>query len=199
MKSTMPAPGTHPALSRCARLLETSGLHAVLEYLNGRTRHRYTGVYAFDPPTLRSLCLYDRENPGVVRGGDTPMAETYCSIVGADGVPYATADAGREPRLASHPARANVIAYCGVPLRDSSGRCFGTLCHFDLRPRLVPTEEIPILYHVAGMVHAHALTLIEPRSGGQPVLRSAISESVEIGRHYEPDQLQRRGPREEAD
>jgi GAF domain-containing protein len=157
----MPVFQHDPAVDDCAAILETNGLHALLAHLNQRTRHRYTGVYAFDPPVLRSLCLYDRENPGIVRGGDTPMSETYCSIVGMDSDAFATPDAGREPRLNSHPARTSVLAYCGVPLRNAAGECFGTLCHFDMRPRIVPTRELPILHAVAAMLPPFALAMFD--------------------------------------
>lgn len=187
----MSAATPHPVVARCAALLESSGLHAVLADLNTRTRHRYTGVYAFDPPTLRSLCLFDRENPGIIRGGDTPMVESYCSIVGGDAAPYATADASRELRLNGHPARASVLAYCGVPLRDDAGTCFGTLCHFDVRPRLVPADEIPVLEQVALLIPPYALTLLQQPSRQQRLTRTPVPERVQIRTHDEPDQRQR--------
>jgi len=135
-----------------ALLLEEGGMHAGLAFLNARTRHRFTGVYRFDPPMLRNICLFDRENPTLRLGGDTPMRETYCSLVGAADAPFVTDDAGRDARLAEHPARTSVIAYFGVPLRGEGGACFGTLCHFDLRPRLAPLDELPLLEHVAPIV-----------------------------------------------
>ena len=187
----MSASASDSVIAQSAALLESRGLHALLGHLNHRTRHRYTGVYAFDPPMLRSLCLYDRENPGIVRGGDTPMSETYCSIVGEAAEWYGTADAAHDARLSTHPARASVIAYCGVPLVDSTGRCFGSLCHFDVRPRLIPTQEVPILYHVALMVAPHALELFEPASERQRQSRTPVGKSVQVGAYNEADQRQR--------
>jgi GAF domain-containing protein len=137
---------------RFSHLLEEQGLHAALGLLNARTRHRFTGVYRFDPPMLRSLSLFDRENPGVRLGCDAPMRETYCSLVSRRGAPFATGDAGRDSRLVDHPARATVVAYCGVPLRSDDGACFGSLCHFDSRPRLAPTSEIVVLERVSALV-----------------------------------------------
>ena len=136
------------------RVLEERGLHAALGWLNARTRHRFTGVYRFDPPMLRNVALFDRENPTLRAGGDTPMRESYCSLVGEDAEPFATADAGVDARLVRHPARESVLAYCGVPLLEDDGRCFGTLCHFDLRPRLVPEGELPLLHAAAPLVAA---------------------------------------------
>lgn len=58
-----------PALTEfCSRFTdhwEQCGPHAALRFLNARTRFRYTGIYAIDPPTLRSIDLFDRENPSL--------------------------------------------------------------------------------------------------------------------------------------
>ena len=135
-------------------MLDRGRLHDALRFLNERTRHRFTGVYRFDPPLLRSLCLFDRENPAVTLGGDTPMRESYCSIVGSGAAPFGTAHAGRDGRLAGHPARGVVLAYCGVPLVLPDGSCAGSLCHFDPRPRLVPRREVPLLECAAGLIAA---------------------------------------------
>ena len=137
-----------------ASVLNGAGLHAALAFLNARTRHRYTGVYRFDPPLLRNVCLFDRENPPLTLGGDVPMAETYCSLVGERGAPFDTPDAAADDRLVRHAARATVRAYCGVPLRGADGRCIGALCHHDLRPRLTPDREIPLMERAAALIAA---------------------------------------------
>jgi GAF domain-containing protein len=139
-------------VSRFATLLEHEGLHAALGFLNARTRHRFTGVYRFDPPMLRNLAMYDRENPKLKLGGDTPMRETYCSLVGARAAPFTTGDARRDVRLIEHPARQSVLTYCGVPLLADDGLCFGSLCHFDVRPRVASVEDIPLLERAASQV-----------------------------------------------
>jgi hypothetical protein len=136
-------------VERFSVVFEEEGMHGALAFLNARTRHRFTGVYRFDPPMLRSLSLFDRENPTLRLGGDTPMRETYCSLVGQMAAPFWTDDAGHDARVAAHPARESVIAYCGVPIRADDGSCFGTLCHFDLRPRLAPLGELPLLERAA--------------------------------------------------
>lgn len=139
-----------------AQLLEREGLHAALRHLNARTRHRYTGVYFFDPPMLRGHCLVDRENPWVRAGGDAAMAESYCSIVADDEMPFRADDTLREPRLDGHPARERVQAYCGIPLEDERG-CFGSLCHWDHRPRVLAAGEMTLLREVAPLVAALVL------------------------------------------
>ncbi|HKG93814.1 MAG TPA: hypothetical protein VKA84_18035 [Gemmatimonadaceae bacterium] len=133
-------------------VLGASGLHAALEFLNARTRHRFTGVYRFDPPLLRCVCLFDRENPALALGGDVPMCETYCSIVGGTTAPFGTPDAEADARLVRHPARASTRAYWGVPLCRADGSAFGSLCHFDPRPRLVPERERPLMEHAAARI-----------------------------------------------
>jgi GAF domain-containing protein len=143
---------TDTVVDRFAAILAQDGLHAALAFLNARIRHRFTGVYRFDPPVLRNLALFDRENPTLALGGDTPMRETYCSLVGEAAAPFATNDAGDDERLLAHPARESVIAYCGVPLVAEDGSAFGSLCHFDFRPRLAPMSEIPLLERAAQLV-----------------------------------------------
>lgn len=133
-------------------ILATEGVFGALRFLNARTRHRYTGVYRFDPPMLRSIVLYDRENPSLKVGSDTRMERTYCSLVRETEAPWALADSATDARVATHPARGQVMAYCGTPVRDASGRCIGSLCHFDSRPRLVPEREIPLLERAAELL-----------------------------------------------
>ena len=139
--------------AECGRILAERGLHAALQFLNGRTRHRFTGVYRADPPVLRNIALFDRENPTLHLSGDiNPLRETYCSVTSEMCAPFATSDAGRDERLVDHPARGTVLSYCGVPLLLADGRAYGTLCHFDLRPRIIPTGELPLLTRVAPLI-----------------------------------------------
>ena len=154
VRSTRPDDETLTLLTaECERLLAERGMHAALQFLNGRTRHRFTGVYRSDPPVLRSIALFDRENPTLHLSGDiNPLRETYCSITAGTGEPFATPDAARDHRLTEHPARGTVLSYCGVPLLLDDGRPYGTLCHFDLRPRIVPAGEVPLLVRVAPLI-----------------------------------------------
>lgn len=135
------------------RLLAQDRLHDVLRLLNDRVEHRFTGLYRFDPPTLRNVALFDMANPDIEVGADTPLRETYCSVVGETGKPFDTGDASADPRLEAHPARETTIAYCGAPLRARDDeRPFGTLCHFDVVPRQIPAGEIPVLEAVAPLI-----------------------------------------------
>lgn len=140
-------------------VLLSRGVHAALGWLNARVRHRFTGVHRIDPPVLRNLLLFDRENPTLEVGSDTPLRETYCSIVGETGRPFAMTNASCDGRVREHPARDSVLAYCGVPLVDEArgGRVFGTLCHFDLRPQRSSSSDIVLLEAISPLIVAAIL------------------------------------------
>lgn len=142
-------------VTHCREILVADGPMAVLGYLNNRTRFRFTGVYRADPPYLRNLLLFDRENPLLnVSGEVCPLDETYCALVYGGERPFGTRNAPRDQRLVTHPARDSVVSYFGVPIRRATGAVWGTLCHFDVRPRLVPTVEIPVLESAASIIAA---------------------------------------------
>lgn len=133
-------------LDRCADALHADGALAALRYLNGRTRFRYTGVYHAEPPLLRNVFLFDRENPRLnVSGEVAPLHETYCGISLVTNEPFATADAPHDERLRLHAAREVVISYSGFPIRMADGQPWGSLCHFDVRPRLLSADEQCVL------------------------------------------------------
>jgi hypothetical protein len=136
-----------------ARLLHGRGLLAALGYLNERTRYRFTGLYRAEPPLLHNIALFDRENPGIDGSGAVAkLDETYCSITRRTASPFSTDDAMHDARLTTHAARDSVLCYCGVPVRLGNGVPWGTLCHFDLRPRLLPPNELAVLANVAPVV-----------------------------------------------
>ncbi len=145
--------GTTTSLARISAelrtMLRTSEVIAALAYLNARTRFRFTGIYRVEPPLLRNLHLFDRENPALnVSGNSSPLEDTYCSITARSERGFATPDASADRRLKTHAARDSVISYCGVPILMEDGRVWGTLCHFDVRPRLIPPAEVPVLESV---------------------------------------------------
>lgn len=141
------------AAARCANILSSVGPAAALRYLNGRTRFRFTGIYRSDPPLLRNLYLYDRENPAVnVSGAVSRVEQTFCSIVVGESRSFDTENALEDHRLTAHPARERVLAYCGVPIRRVDGSVWGTLCHYDARPRLMLPQERQVLEAVASLL-----------------------------------------------
>jgi len=134
---------------RCADFVTTAGPAAALRFLNERTRFRFTGVYCAEPPLLRNVHLYDRENPALnVSGAVTVLADSYCAIVCA-GEPFLLTDSRADGRIAIRAAREGVRSYCGVPIRLDSGHVWGSLCHFDVRPRFLPASELALLIRVA--------------------------------------------------
>jgi len=144
-----PATAVERISADLSTMLRTSEVIAALAYLNARTRFRFTGIYRVEPPLLRNVHLFDRENPALnVSGNASPLEDTYCSITARSEGGFATPDAGADRRLETHAARDSVISYCGVPIRMEDGRVWGTLCHFDVRPRLIPPAELPVLESV---------------------------------------------------
>jgi len=148
------ADATAAVVAAMAMCLQDRGAAGALEFLNGRTRYRFTGIYRADPPFLRNVFLHDRENPALelTSGAVTTIDQTYCGIVVANEIEFTTGDAAVDARLTEHPARGSVISYAGVPLRLASGRAWGTLCHFDVRPRLLLGAELAILHAAAPML-----------------------------------------------
>ena len=143
-------PGDETLAGAFAHLLAGAGIHEALASLNARQRFRFTGVYRPEPPMLRNLHLFDRENPTLnVSGGVRRFDETYCSIACLEDRAFGTGDARRDAGLSTHAARASVISYLGVPIRDDAGQVIGTLCHYDVRPRLLPEGEATVLEQVA--------------------------------------------------
>ncbi|MCU1286837.1 MAG: luxQ 8 [Acidobacteriales bacterium] len=122
-----------------ALALEEQGLFEALQLLNQGSIYRFTGVYQFEKPDwVRSVVLFDRKNPDLRIGADVPWKDSYCMMTANDGKSCEIADSLTDPRLKKHTAREVVRAYCAVLLRYSDGRSLGTLCHFDLKPQLVP-------------------------------------------------------------
>lgn len=147
-----PLPAPESEIGSFLQALHESGVHGACAFLNARTTHRFTGVYRLEAPVLRNAFLYDREQPTIPRGDDSPARETYCSIVLATGASFATADALTDTRLREHPARESVRSYFGVPLRRADQSRYGTLCHFDVVPRAIPHQERSLMEAAAPLV-----------------------------------------------
>jgi GAF domain-containing protein len=109
----------------------------------------------------------------------TKFDETYCSITCATEKPFTTTDAAQDARLETHAARDCILCYAGVPIRLEGGRLWGTLCHFDLRPRLLKAEELRSLETVAPVVSGWLTNSAEP------------SQRLEIRVHDEGEDLAR--------
>ena len=145
-------------IERFAARLERDGVHAALGYLNSRTRFRYTGAYRFSPPMLCSIAIFDRENPALELCAEVEMSSTYCSIVGDSGAALTLDNAESDSRVRGHPAREQFAAYCGVPLFGPAGEAFGSLCHYDARPRIGTADHLELMHRVAPLVASYVLS-----------------------------------------
>lgn len=139
-------------LSEFAAVVHQHGVHAALAYLNRRTPHRYTGLFRFEGEVLRSEVLVDGNQPLVRQGNDTPMAATFCSLVGRQQAPLEILDAATDPQyggLIDTP----VVSYCGVLIRDAQGQPYGTLCHYDMQRCQERTTDQPLLAAAAALLY----------------------------------------------
>ena len=139
-------------LEKFARTLATAGLHDALRFLNSRTAHRFTGLYRFDPPWLRSLALWDAHVPGVMRGDDVEMDATYCALVGTFERPFTTEGTAADERLRHHPARDTVRSYCGVLLWTASRHRLRHPVPLRRRSLDVPSQEIALMEAAARLI-----------------------------------------------
>ena len=118
--------------------LTDGGLFALLQELNSATPYRFTGIYRFAGPWVKSVKLFDRERPHVELGSDVLWDNSYCRMASEDGDMCEVADAPLDPRLETHVARLQVQSYIAVLLRNTDGSHYGTLCHYDVTPRSTP-------------------------------------------------------------
>jgi GAF domain-containing protein len=161
------APPLRPSIvGKFRTILERQGIHDALRGLNGRTAHRYTGVYLLDPPFMRSLHLVDVQRPHLRKGEDVPTRATYCSLLIQKGANLAFEDSlvDGAALTAGHPAREEVRAYAGVLLSDPSGLPFGTLCHFDEVPCDFSRDELALMESIAPFVVRALLNLPDEAS-----------------------------------
>lgn len=141
------------SVSACERCLRETGIIGALRFLNERTRYRYTGLYHVEPPMLRNVHLFDRENPTLnVSGELTPLRETFCGVVWSTNDALLITDALADARFVAHPARERVLSYSGIPVRAIGELPWGSLCHFDVRPRLHSAHESRIMEGVAPLI-----------------------------------------------
>jgi signal transduction histidine kinase len=113
------------------------------------------------------------QNGCVVNPGDSsPLDQTFCQYVQANGTPIIIADAAEDVRVAKLSARveSSIGAYLGVPLMLSNGTLYGTLCALDPLPRPFTQEQIDIVriigYYVANCIKQldmhRKLEILEP-------------------------------------
>ena len=140
------------ALAELRVILRRDGVRPALVYLNGLTEHRFSALYQFDGETLRNLYFCDREYPDVESTDEIPVTASYCVFLRESGVLFHTSDAMRDDRVRSHPKREQIQSYCGVPVVDARGKLFGSICHFDLEPRIIRDEDVDLMESVARLL-----------------------------------------------
>jgi GAF domain-containing protein len=133
--------------------LQRRGLHEALGFLNGRTPHRFTGVFRFDGAMLRSVSLVDKWDPQVRRGQDIPLAQAYCAVLHDNGDALEVLDSRTDGRF-PHMEHSPIASYCGALIRDGAGEPWGALCHYDLQPCQTRSSEMALLQAAATAVYA---------------------------------------------
>jgi hypothetical protein len=132
--------------------LREQGLHAALGLLNGRTAHRFTGVYRYDGEWLRNVALYDRWNTALPRGEDALMRETFCAIVPGVGSTLEVIDGATDVRFPWMNENA-VVSYCGALIRGETGDPYGTICHFDVNRCEAASSQFPLMSAAAPLIY----------------------------------------------
>jgi len=146
------SPAAKRSLADFAVQLRSDGLREALATLLRKTDYRFIGIWRFQDGKASAAVHYDRENPDDLTATEVPDNATYCCFVRETGAPFKTPNAMVDERLAAHPARAAVLAYCGVPVMDASGVLLGTLCHYDVVPRDAEQIDVPAMLSIASYI-----------------------------------------------
>lgn len=149
------------------RHAEKQDMRGLLQLLNATGPFRYTSILRIDGDQLSSVWTFDREAPDADSFPvDKAVGESYCALVLQADAPVSIPDATADSSLGAHPARHTVLSYCGVPLRRDDASFFGTLCHFDVAPRLFAESTVKRLEETALLLREHlpASALREPPS-----------------------------------
>lgn len=51
-------------------------------------------------------------------------------------------------------------SYCGVPLLNSDGKMFGTICHFDYKLSQVSQLDVELMEYMAKILERHSESLV---------------------------------------
>jgi CheY-like chemotaxis protein len=135
---------------------ERKDMRGLLQLLNATGPFRFTSILRFDGENLASVWTFDREAPDADSFPiDKTVAQSYCSLVRESDATVSIPDVALVPSLQQHPARHSVLSYCGVPLRREDASLYGTLCHFDVAPRLFADSTVKRLEETAVLLRAH--------------------------------------------
>ena len=137
------------AVAEIKKILRNEGVRAALIFVNHLTEHRFSALYQFQNDILRNLYFYDREYPETETTDEIPVTASYCVFLRDSGLLFHTSDALRDERVRTHPKREQLQSYCGVPVLDSEGKLFGSVCHFDIKARVIADEDVDLMEAVA--------------------------------------------------
>ena len=115
---------------------------------------------------------------------ETPLSHSFCQHVVNSGSPLIIPDAREHPLVRENLAIVdlNVVAYAGIPLRDSDGHVLGSFCAIDSQPRHWTDEEIGILSDLAESVMTEIeLRATAERADRERRERTALLESTDHG------------------
>ncbi|MCD9095392.1 hypothetical protein LU699_06725 [Luteimonas fraxinea] len=115
-------------------LVQHGRLRSALEQINQVAGCRFTAIFRFDDGDLRNLILVDKEDLLNLVMDTIPVRDSYCMFVRQSEDVFSVDDSLTDDRVLGHAKRSVQRTYIGYPLRTSSGKLFGTLCHFDFSP-----------------------------------------------------------------
>ncbi len=141
-------------LAQFMSAFDKGGLQGALQYLNARTTFRYTAIYRLDGQMMRNIALYDRQGEAPASLSEVPLGDSFCQFV-IKHKGFATGNSADDERLAGHPYQGLMNSYYGLPLSRKPGTIYGTFCHFDADPMLIPDGEIPLLEAVSTVLMDH--------------------------------------------
>jgi len=126
-------------------LLQEKGIFEALCFINAKSEHRFTALYAFDGPSLKNICLVDKKDASVRQMEAIEVSNSYCLYVRDSGQQFVVPDSMADERVQGHPKQAVIQSYCGMPLIGSDSSMLGSLCHFDFLPVSYTDDEVSLL------------------------------------------------------
>jgi GAF domain-containing protein len=124
--------------------LDAGGLTKALRYLNGHTSFRYTAIYRLDGQMLHNICIFDRQGKDCANLAEIPLGDSFCQIAMLNNG-FSTGNSAEDARLVGHPSQGVLNSYFGLPLSRKPGTIYGTFCHLDPEPRVIPDSEVALL------------------------------------------------------
>lgn len=87
---------------------------------------------------------------------ETPLSYSFCQHVVGTGLPLIISDARQDARVKDNPAISDlgIVAYVGVPLRNTGGHVLGALCALDGEVRRWTPDQVAMLSDLGAIVMA---------------------------------------------